>query len=166
MIITDLAHLSQQAELSPALAMASAYLKQAAGRSLPDGRVDIDGEDVYALVQSYETLAGEPRFEAHRRYIDIQYVVSGAEIIGWAPLAALVVTDGYDRAKDIAFGCVEPDQVTLVRLPRGPACRVVSHRCSCAEDGRPRPGAGEENRGQSRSVRGGTETWSQMCWQA
>ena len=119
MIITDLAHLSQQAELSPALAMALAYLEQVAGQPLPDGRVDIDGADVYALVQSYETLAGEPRFEVHRRYIDIQYVVSGTEIIGWAPLPAMVVTDGYDPAKDIAFGCVPPDQVTLVRLHVG-----------------------------------------------
>jgi beta-galactosidase beta subunit len=57
-----------------------------------------------ALPQGYDTK--DPAtclFEAHRRYLDIQYVIDGAEAMGWAPLDGLVVTDPYDAARDIAF---------------------------------------------------------------
>ena len=51
---------------------------------LSDGRHPIDGDSVYALVQSYTTgQASEPQFEAHRKYIDIHLILSGVENIGW-----------------------------------------------------------------------------------
>jgi biofilm protein TabA len=120
MIVTDLEHLSEQAGLTPALAKGLAFLQGiAADANTTGGRVEIDGQHVYALFQSYETLVGEPRFEAHRRYIDIQYIAEGVEVIGWAPVDALIVTEPYDPAKDAAFGCVPAEQITAVRLDAG-----------------------------------------------
>ena len=47
-----------------------------------DGRIEIDGERLYASVASYETGGrDERRFEAHRRYIDIQVLLAGEETI-------------------------------------------------------------------------------------
>ncbi|WP_369461599.1 YhcH/YjgK/YiaL family protein [Thermoclostridium stercorarium] len=47
-----------------------------------DGRYEIDGNDVYALVQSYTTLPSDQcKWESHDKYIDIQYIVRGKEII-------------------------------------------------------------------------------------
>ncbi len=67
----------------------------------PDGRVDIDGDDVYALIQSYETVpASEKRYEAHRVYADIQYIAQGMEIIHYAATDRLQVIQEYDPAKD------------------------------------------------------------------
>jgi YhcH/YjgK/YiaL family protein len=44
------------------------------------------------------------QFEAHRKYIDIQYVVSGKELINIAPLASVKeVLTPYDASKDIEF---------------------------------------------------------------
>lgn len=55
--------------------------------ALPVGRVDIDGDAIFALVQEYETEPkGRRRPEAHVRHLDIQYVAEGREVIGYAPI--------------------------------------------------------------------------------
>lgn len=68
-------------------------------------RYDIDGDNLYAIVSEYVTKNEEDaRYESHQKYIDIQYVVSGKEIIGLAPAAQkLSVLVQYDPAKDIEF---------------------------------------------------------------
>jgi YhcH/YjgK/YiaL family protein len=72
------------------------------------------------MAQRYETAAkAEPRFEAHRKYIDVQFMVSGTEVIGWAPLSALAVTEAYDAEKDVCFGLVKQGLWTSVRLGAG-----------------------------------------------
>jgi biofilm protein TabA len=72
--------------------------------ALPLGRTTIDGDQVFAIVSEAETRAPEvSRFEAHRKYIDVQYLASGQELIGFAPVRALETTEPYDAAKDIEF---------------------------------------------------------------
>lgn len=68
-------------------------------------RYDIDGDNVYAPVSEYLTKNEvDARYEAHRGYIDIQYVVSGKELIGVAPVSSKKdVLEAYDGAKDIEF---------------------------------------------------------------
>jgi len=56
----------------------------------PDGRHEIDGDNVFCMVQSYETRPRDgQRFEAHRQYADIQMILDGEEAILWAPVDAL-----------------------------------------------------------------------------
>ena len=119
MIVTDLEHVEQQVALTPAMQKALAFLRQARSQTLADGRVEIDGNQVFALVQSYDTKGGEPKFEAHRKYLDIQFVSSGEEIIGWALIDRMVVDSPYDEAKDVCLGRVPPAEVTPVRLSPG-----------------------------------------------
>ncbi len=69
-----------------------------------DGRHPITGEDVFCLVQSYETTpASEKRYEAHRRHADIQYLVSGTERILHTPATLLAMETPYNEQEDIAF---------------------------------------------------------------
>ena len=49
--------------------------------NIPDGRYLIDGEKIFANVQSYITKDDAP-YEAHRRYADIQYMIKGLEKVG------------------------------------------------------------------------------------
>lgn len=66
-------------------------------------RFDIRGDDVFALVQRYHTKAEAQTFwEAHRRHIDVQCVMEGAELMGWMPLGAARETTAYDPVKDFA----------------------------------------------------------------
>ena len=120
MIVTDLEHITEQAALSPALQKAIDFLRQAHPQELSDGRVEIDGDKVYALVQSYETVAtDEPKFEAHRKYLDVQYPASGDKVIGWAFIDRLIVNVPYDEAKDVCLGSVSTHDMTPVRLSSG-----------------------------------------------
>jgi YhcH/YjgK/YiaL family protein len=72
-------------------------------------RYDIDGDNLYATVSEYPSKNEETtRFEAHRKYIDIQYVISGKEIMNIAPLStAKEVVTPYDATKDIEFLTVD-----------------------------------------------------------
>ena len=122
MIVTSLEHLHEQVALTASLQAAIDFLQQACtqgAQTLADGRVGIRGDQVYAVVQSYETTNGEPKFEAHCKYLDVQYVVEGEEVIGWAFIDRLVVDVPYDEAKDVCFGRVPRSETTLVRLSAG-----------------------------------------------
>jgi YhcH/YjgK/YiaL family protein len=82
--------------------------------ALPLGRTDIEGSDMFLTVSEAETRSPEQvRFEAHRRYIDIQLVVRGQESIGYAPVASLVSSEPYDATKDIEFFSVPQESATL-----------------------------------------------------
>lgn len=85
----------------PGFEKAFAYLN--ALTKFPDeGKYPIDGENVFASVQVYETsAAAENLWEAHRDYIDIQYVFSGNETMGWAELSAFAPAAKYEAEKDV-----------------------------------------------------------------
>lgn len=68
-------------------------------------RYDIDDNNLYAPVSEYLTKNEEDaRYEAHQKYIDIQYVVNGKELIGIAPISQKKdILEPYDSTKDIEF---------------------------------------------------------------
>lgn len=78
------------------------------------GRYELDGDKVFALVQRYQTKPlAEGKWESHRKHIDVQFVVSGVERIGWTPISRLTLTEPYDETKDIAFYKGNGDFVTV-----------------------------------------------------
>ena len=84
---------------------AFAFLKDSDLSNLEVKRYDIDGDNLYASVSEYMTKNEEDtKFEAHRKYIDIQHVINGAEQMSITPLSdrkeELVP---YDPAKDVEF---------------------------------------------------------------
>jgi biofilm protein TabA len=86
---------------------------------LAGGRVAIEGDQVFALIQSYTTKSlAESRFESHQRYADIHFISRGAEMLGYAPVDTLAVETPYDAEKDLAFH-PKPEQFTQALLPAG-----------------------------------------------
>ena len=72
--------------------------------SLPPGRHEIHGERLYAIVQQYRPQPAEGRqLESHRRYIDVQFLLSGREAIYWAPLSGVRHPGEYSEDKDAAL---------------------------------------------------------------
>jgi biofilm protein TabA len=73
------------------------------------------------MIQTYTSRAvtDNPRFEAHRKYLDIQYVVSGTEAMGWAPLEQLEVNVPYMDDRDILLGTVSAGARTFVPFGAG-----------------------------------------------
>jgi len=67
------------------------------------GRYELEN-GLYYLVQSYETKPlSEGRFEAHRKYIDLQYIAYGKERHDAACICDLTQQDEYNSEKDIIF---------------------------------------------------------------
>ncbi len=64
-------------------AAAVRFLKTADFAALRLGKHEIDGENVFVLMQEYTQQEKEPAYEAHDRYADIQLVLRGSERFRW-----------------------------------------------------------------------------------
>jgi YhcH/YjgK/YiaL family protein len=119
MITDTLAQSHRYTALSPRFAKAFEFLRQLRADH-PLGRVDLEGDDCFALVQTYTTKPhAEAKFEAHRKYTDIQFIQSGRETLFWSPLTELKqVTELHDDTRDIAFFAT-PSRVTAINLHAG-----------------------------------------------
>ena len=100
----DKVQFAQQYHLNKALwDKAFAYLKQTNLQTLANGRYAIDGDNVYAIVTEAPTKDyDKTAFESHRKYIDLQYVITGIENMGRASLASVTVSKPYNESTDLA----------------------------------------------------------------
>ena len=104
MIIDSMNNCTLYYTVHPGFEKAFDFVRKAVAEDLPVGRYEIDGDNVYAMVQAYDTKPSETGvFEAHERYIDLQYVVSGVEKIEFLDITKATVRTPYDAAKDAAF---------------------------------------------------------------
>lgn len=119
MILDTLDHAARYEALHPRFAQAFAYLRSVDGTQ-PLGRHYLDGDNLFAIVETYATKPVENAlFEAHRRYIDVQFIHRGRETILWAPLPLMrEETRPYETEKDIAKWKLVPD-VTPLHLSAG-----------------------------------------------
>ena len=110
MILDSLENAERYYSVNPGMRKAFEFLKSPDAPRL-EGRFDIDGERVYALVILAEGRGHEGvQLETHRKYIDIQYGVSGLNEFGWKPAGGCVtVTKPFDEADDYGFFGDEPD---------------------------------------------------------
>lgn len=81
------------------------YLAKTDLAALTKGKYEIEGKDIFVAINEYETQPREVRrAEAHADYLDIQYVISGQEMIAYSLLSAEneVLSDEL-AAKDAIF---------------------------------------------------------------
>lgn len=87
-----------------------------------DGKYTINGDNIYYTIQRYTTKPlNEGKLEAHRKYIDIQFLLAGVEILGYAPLKGLTTAEAYNPQKDITFFNT-PKEITKIKLEPGLFC--------------------------------------------
>jgi YhcH/YjgK/YiaL family protein len=105
MILDDLLNAAAYEGLHPLFPAAFAFLRDAvATGTFEADRVELDGERLFALIaHSMGRSPGDAPLESHRRYIDIQFVVSGSDRMGWRPAREARPGRGYDAARDIEF---------------------------------------------------------------
>lgn len=138
MILDSLAHCSDYTSLHPLFSVAFDYL-QRFDPSTPDGKYELDGKRLYAQVQRYDTAPEETkRWESHRVYADIQFVVSGREQMLYAPVEGLRSSIPYNEVKDVEKyhdECVE--NATPLIVPPGSFCVFLpqdGHKPGCMVD--------------------------------
>jgi len=105
MILNTLRESGRLRSLHNDFACAFDFLTSADLASLPDGRYNLDGSRVYAMVDVGDGKGVvAARLETHKKYIDIQFTLEGSELIGcgYAPFYKPDAI-GWDFDKDICF---------------------------------------------------------------
>ncbi|MDR0641972.1 MAG: YhcH/YjgK/YiaL family protein [Treponema sp.] len=102
MILDRSANFKLYGGLGPEFKAAFEFIRANRFEKAAPGRHALEG-DMYYMLQQYETRPeSEGFFEAHRAYIDLQYMVSGRERHNYANIAALEARDAYNAEKDLA----------------------------------------------------------------
>jgi YhcH/YjgK/YiaL family protein len=106
MVIDSLQNADRYASLHPGFEAAFNYLRTAHLQAAAPGRHPINGDELFAIIQEYDTIdAAAEQMEAHKKYIDIQYMISGAELVGHALLSSQQPSKAYDAENDfMLFG--------------------------------------------------------------
>ncbi|MHB8207981.1 NanQ anomerase/TabA/YiaL family protein [Mucilaginibacter sp.] len=79
------------------------FLKSHNLDTLSAGKYPIDGDNAYAsITYGPSKTLDEAKWESHRKYIDLQYVIKGEEKIEVAPVSSATVVTPYNEARDAA----------------------------------------------------------------
>jgi YhcH/YjgK/YiaL family protein len=104
MIIDSLENINLYKGLGTRINNALEYLKSTDFEKLENGKYEIDGNDVYAAVSRYKSKpVEEGKWEAHKDYIDVQFIASGTELIGYSFLNKMKAKTEYNPEKDVQF---------------------------------------------------------------
>ena len=118
-IMDQLEHAEKYYPMHPAFAKAFAFLQQKSLSELPLGRHEIDGDRMFCLINEAPGSKREGvKLEAHRKYIDIQYVIAGVDEMGWKPTSVCTLPDtSYNAEKD--FELFQDQPQTWTKVPAG-----------------------------------------------
>ena len=117
MILDSLKNKAQYAALHPRFQAVFDFIDNNDVASLPCGRHDIDGNNIFVNVSELDL---RPRsaaaLEVHNEYIDIQVVFGGEEEFGWSPRSDVKTPRAeFDIEKDIQFFEDTPQTFYTVR---------------------------------------------------
>lgn len=91
--------------------------------TLEPGRYEFDGG--YFMIQTGTTNPMEPGdYEAHRKYIDVQMILEGSELVAWKELSETTLVE-YSEEKDFAV-CSGPIE-EVVNVKEGMFYAVYPH---------------------------------------
>ena len=118
MILDTLDNLGKYASLSPLFPKAIEFITNADLASLPLGRNEIQGDEIFAnVMEAQPRTKEEVPLEVHRRYIDIQIPISDDEVMGYTPLASLPEGE-YSEENDVILypvGVAAQDYINVKR---------------------------------------------------
>lgn len=108
MILDSIKNSDRYLNLQKGIADALRYIQNNDLSKIQPGKYEIDGKRLVMIVFEFEnTNSNECKLEGHRRYIDLQYWVSGSELMGHEILDAQPVLEEYDEEKDCAhYNCI------------------------------------------------------------
>lgn len=122
MIIDKTENCKLYAPLSEKLAKAFEIISDPAIGTKEDGKYEIDGSDLFYIVMHYETKPlAKGVIEAHKKYVDVQFVADGAEVMGYTPLDGLQIEQPYDAEGDAVL-YKAPADMTALKVNKGMFC--------------------------------------------
>lgn len=139
MIYDSLKHLEAYGGVHPGVMRGLELLRDTDFSVMEDGRYEIDGDNLFILLQSYETRRENDTPEAHRNYIDIQYLISGAEKMGVGPLEEMTSEAEARPEGDIWFYHGPLSEILLAGDRFAALWPGDAHAPGIAVDGKPAP---------------------------
>lgn len=111
MILDVLENARRYCALNEGFAKAFEFLERPDLQKLPEGKYEIDGDRIYAMVSKEPGRKKEDALlETHEKYIDIQLILAGTDTMGWKPKSLCKQpTQEYDQKSDIQFFADKPD---------------------------------------------------------
>lgn len=113
MIIDHLQNAAKYSSVHPLFAKAFDYISTLDFTNLEDGKYEIDGNHLKAIVsnkQGVTAAVSAEKFECHNQYIDIQVIVNGVETFGWKSRNTCSQPKGeYNAEKDVLFYADAPE---------------------------------------------------------
>jgi len=114
MILDKIENINKYKKLHPGFKKAFEFILSSDLDSLSIGKHEIDGDDIFVSVNEYLTKnKDESYLEAHQKYIDIQIITRGTELIGISQHDHLKSKNRYNVLKDIAFYHGDCDYLNL-----------------------------------------------------
>lgn len=104
MIIDKLENAEFYYGLSKNIEKALKYLQNTDLTTFNCGKHILDNDIIFVSIQDYNTKSiSEAKFEAHKEYIDIQFIIKGQEKLGFGNIKDFTPVTKYDKEKDIIF---------------------------------------------------------------
>lgn len=113
MIYDSVKHIENYRGIHPGVYRGLELLRDTDFSQLQDERYEVDGDKLFFFLQSYENKPDNDTPEAHRKYVDIQFLISGREKMGVAPLEDMTQEVEARPEGDIWFYHGPMDYVTL-----------------------------------------------------
>lgn len=105
MIKDTLKNCTQYACLNKGFKKAFSFIQEFEKKSLSTGTYELDGENVFAIIsdenETSPYIGGQ--YETHEKYIDVQYVTEGAEVIHYVDIDKLTIEVPYIEDSDYAL---------------------------------------------------------------
>jgi YhcH/YjgK/YiaL family protein len=111
MILDVLENAHRYQTLNKGFAKAIEFLLRPDLKKLDLERHEIDGDSVYAIVaKGRGRKKEESLLETHEKFIDIQFVLTGTDNMGWKPKSSCKLpSNEYDQENDVQLFADEPD---------------------------------------------------------
>ncbi|MDR7237666.1 YhcH/YjgK/YiaL family protein [Neobacillus drentensis] len=104
MIIDKLSNAKLYYGVHPRIQKGLEYLIEHDLNSMAPGKYEIDGLHLYVLIEEYETMPKEQgRWESHRKYADIQYMISGQESMGYSTIEGMNLIERHEEKDHFYF---------------------------------------------------------------
>lgn len=99
------------------------YISNLNFNELRVGKYEVD-ENFFYSVQEYEAFdASESIYESHRKYIDIQWIISGTEKLLITDKQNLITSNRYDEARDVINYEASDNMSAMILVPGG--CAIL-----------------------------------------
>lgn len=123
MISDKLSNLLNYKSILPYTQEIIAYLQANDISLLEEGKYPLVGEEVYMMIQHYKTQPETAKkWESHKKFIDLQIVISGEEYMCYNQIDLLTISDPYKEEEDYMLYQNDLEEFSFIKVMKDHFC--------------------------------------------